>query len=539
MHDHYRGMATEEHWRQTAVPPRRGDLLDTTGLPLATTVTYESVYASTSEIRSPSVTAAALTPIIGGDPTALTTLLSKKRTAPTLVQRWLAEDKANEIKKLALDGIFLQLEPKRVYPQGALGAQILGVVGVDNNGLSGLELRYDRDLAGKEGSVVAERDTGGSAIAFSPQLYQAPIDGEALTLTIDRYIQWVAERELTAAVKAHQARGGSVVVVEPRTGAILASASLPTLNPDDPDLYSAHQVALYGIPAVSRALEPGTIFNVFTVASALDAGEVTPQTTFYNDGTLSYVGVTITDAKPHAPGPMTVLQSLAFSSNVGASWIGTKIGAYRYYQSLSRLQLGRQTGVDLPGEVDGLLRMPTDLDWSAIDLATNSSGVGLSVTPIQLAAATAAIANDGISAKPFIVRQIGSLASTQLNRPEGGAAIRPEAARALTGMLQAIVDDQTTIEGRLAHVPGYALAGKAGSAVIPDSTSSTQTSAVATFVGFGPTERPRFAIVVQIEAARDGVSPDEITAPVFNAIARQILNYYQIPPSRPVAANGT
>jgi cell division protein FtsI (penicillin-binding protein 3) len=189
--------------------------------------------------------------------------------------------------------------------------------------------------------------------------------------------------------------------------------------------------------------------------------------------------------------------------------------------------------------VDGLLRMPTDLDWSAIDLATNSSGVGLAVTPIQLAAATAAIANGGISAKPFIVRQIGSTDSTQLNRQETGTAIRPEAAKALTGMLQAIVDDRTTIEGRLAHVPGYALAGKAGSALIPDSTSSTQTSGVATFIGFGPTERPRFAIVVQIEAASDGSPSDEVTAPVFGAIARQILNYYQIPPSRPGAANGT
>ena len=540
LHDYYGSMAKEEHWRQIAVPPRRGDILDTTGIPLATTVTYQTLYAITSEISNPSAEATALAPILGADVATLTSTLSKQNTAPTRLHPWLTEDKVDQIKALTLDGLFFQLEPKRVYPQGALGAQLLGVVGADNNGLSGLEVRYDSDLAGRPGSIVAERDTSGSAIAFSPQLYQAPVDGDALTLTVDRYVQWVAERELATAVQAHHARGGTVVILNPADGAILAAASLPTLNPADPDPYSAQEVALYGIPSVNQAMEPGTVFNVFTVAAALDSGTVTPQTSFNYAGSLTYVGATITDTRPFAPGPVTVLQSLAFSSNVGVSWIGTTVGPYRYYQSLSNLELGHTTGVDLPGEVDGLLRVPTDLDWSATDLATNAFGQGLAVTPIQLAAATAAIANGGKPSKPYIVRQIGASGTERVVRPDPlPAAINPAAAKALTGMLQTIVDDGATTEGRLARVQGYALAGKAGAAVVPDSSSPNQTSTVATFVGFGPVERPRFAIVVQIDAATDGIAADEVTSPVFSAIARQLLNYYQIPPSRAVPANGT
>ena len=540
LHDHYGAMAKDEHWRQIAVPPRRGDIVDRTGIPLATTVTYQSLYATTSEISHPSATAASLAPILGIDPAALTATMSKQVAAPTLIQPWLTEEKVNQIKALALAGLFFQQEPKRVYPQGALAAQLLGVVGADNNGLSGLEVRFNGSLAGRAGSVVAERDTDGSAIAFSPQLYQAATQGEALNLTIDRYIQWISERQLAAAVQAHHARGGTVVILDPTDGAILALASLPTLNPDDPDRYSSREVSLYGISAVARATEPGTIFNIFTVAAALDAGTVTPQTSFNYDGSLTYVGETITDTKKFSLGPMTVLQSLAFSSNVGASWIGTTVSPYRYYRTLSNLELGHATGVDLPGETDGLLRMPTDLDWSATDLATNAFGQGVEVTAIQLAAATAAIANNGIPAKPYVVRAVGSGGEQKLVRPASlPPAMSAAAARSLTGMLESIVDDSATTEGKLARVPGYALAGKAGRSITPDSTDANQESTVATFVGFGPVDRPKFAMVVQIDGPTDGVAADEVTSPIFHAIASELLNYYQIPPSRAVLANGT
>jgi cell division protein FtsI (penicillin-binding protein 3) len=533
MHSYYASMATEEHWRQIAVPPRRGDILDTTGVPLATTVTYESLYASTSEISNPARLAAALAPILGTAAESLQATLSKKSSAPTLIQGSLTEEKVDQIKKLELDGIFFELEPKRVYPQGSLAAQLLGVVGADNNGLSGVELSFDQDLAGKPGSIVAERDTSGSAIAFSPQRFQAPADGKALTLTIDRYVQWVAERELVATVQAHHAHGGTVVVLNPADGAVLAAASLPTLDRQDPDPYSESQVALYGIPAVARATMPGTVFNVFTAATALASGVVTPASSFDNVGSLTYVGAVVTDTVPIAPGPMSVVQAVAFGSKVGASWMGTTVGPYRYYDSLHSLELGQKTGIDLPGEVDGLLRIPTDLDWTSMDLATNAFGQGISVTPIQLAAATAAIANGGVPARPYVVRRIGAAGVQRDVSPVYlPAAMGAAAARAMASMLQTIVDDPRTTEGRLARVDGYALGGKAGSAIVPDSTSPGQTAVEATFVGFGPVDRPRFAIVVQIDAPTDAVAPDEITSATFSAIAHQLLNYYQIPPSR-------
>ena len=315
--------------------------------------------------------------------------------------------------------------------------------------------------------------------------------------------------------------------------------SLPTLNSASPDRYSASEVALYGIPAVTSAVEPGSVFQAFTAAAAFDAGAATPESSFVNAGSLSYDGSRVSDTSAHAPGPMTVLQSLALSSNVGAAWMGTKAGPYRYYQSIHLLELGTRTGVDLPGEVDGLLRLPTDLDWTGADLAANSYGHGLAVTPLQLASATAAIANAGVPATPYIVRQIGQSVDAKPISPEPRpGAVRPESARALTGMLQAIVDDRSTTEGRLARVSGYALAGTAGSAVVPDALTSSHSSTISTFIGFGPVERPSFALAIRIDAASDGVAPDEVTSPVFSAIASQLLNYYQIPPSRPIVTNG-
>lgn len=539
-HSHFQTMATSEHWRRSILPPRRGDIVDVHGNPLAASVDYDSLYASTTEISNPKGVAGKLAPILKEPAANIEAKLAKTQDAPTLIKPWLSDQAATQVRRLAINGLYLQTEPKRVYPQGNLAAQVLGVVGVDNNGLSGLELEFNSQLAGKPGVLVAERDTAGDAIAFGPHQYTAPVNGSKLYLTIDRYVQWVADRELAAAVKQHHASGGSVIVMDPHTGAILAMAGRPTFQHDSPNLYSNKNVAMYDIPAVSAAYEPGSTFKIVTMSAALDTGTVTPTTSYFNPGYFKYYGGVIHNAFWRQPGMESMTQVLIYSSNIGAAWAATHVGATRFYEYAQRFGIGQRTGIDLPGEVAGILRLPTDPGWYPFDLATNAFGQGVSVTPIQLITAAAAVANGGTLMKPYVVSKIEGPSGTRLFYPTFvRQVIRPDTAKKLTKMLVAVVDDNTLGESRFARVPGYAVAGKTGTAQIPVPGGYSNNRTIASFVGFVPAENPRFVILVRVDDPKDTPWGETVAAPVFSAIAKQLLNYYQIPPTRPVPGNGT
>ncbi len=537
--DHFRAMATDEHFRRTVVPPRRGNIFDSTGQLLASTIVYQSLYASTNEIDDPLSVAARLAGALKTTPDSLTTVLAHKQAAPTLLRRRLPQDVADSIRQLGLPGIFLQPEPGRAYPQGTQLEQVLGVVGVDNNGLSGIELQYDGDLAGKPGSLVAERDSGGDAIALGPRLYQAPTDGASLTLTIDRYVQWVAERELDSAIQAHHGISGTIVIVDPRNGSLLAIASRPTFHQDDPDLFGPRNVSLYPIPAVGAAIEPGPVFDIVTMAAAVETGSVTPQTSFLNTGSYEMTGRILHDRLSRATAPMSMLQALELSSDVGLSWAASKVGASKYYRLIDDFGLGQRTGVDLPGETAGQIRQPTEVDWDPFDLALNASGRGIAVTPIQLASAAATVANGGMRFQPIIVRRVeGPSGARALPVFAGRRVIRGETAATLTRMLVSAVDDPAS-EGRAARVPGYAMAGLSGTVRPVNESLAATVPTTDSFLGFGPAERPRFAMYVSIDTPSDTAGTDSTSASVFGTIARELMSYYQIPPSRPLAGNGT
>ncbi len=538
-HDRLRAQAAAEHWRRSELPSRRGDILDSSGHPLATTVEYQSVYASTTEIADPSRVAAALAPVIGEPEDRLRELLTRRQVAPTLLKRWLDEETATRVQQLSLDGIFLQIEPKRAYPQGPLAAQLVGVVGVDNNGLSGVERQYDADLAGRPGSLVAERDTSGDAISLGPRLFNAPVDGSSLTLTVDRYVQWVAERELDAAIARHDARRGVVVVLEPQTGAVLALAGRPSFTPDAPDLYAPSTIPLYDVPAVTRADEPGSAFGFVALAAALDAGAITPRSTLDHPGYLTIAGSTVRDATPNPPGTETIAQAAARGSNVGFAWAASQVGAARFYQTAQAFGIARATGIDLPGEAAGQLRRATEPDWHPFDLALNAFGRGLAVTPLQLASAMAAVANGGNRLKPHLVRQIDGPTGPRTHLPTPlGRAVRAETAAALTQLLVAAVDDPTGGDAHLARVPGYAVAGLAGLADAPAEEGVGTPARVASFLGFAPGEHPRFVILVRLEQPGEATNA-AVAARAFQSICRQVLSYYQTPPSRPIPEDGT
>jgi cell division protein FtsI (penicillin-binding protein 3) len=538
--DHYRAMASDEHFRRTIVAPRRGNILDTTDHLFATTVNYRTLFATTSEVGDPRATADRLAPLVHLSSGELAALLSTKQAAPVIVKRWLPDDEADAVQALGKSGLFLQPEPKRMYPQGAMLDQVLGVVGTDNNGLGGLELRYDSDLAGKPGSLVAERDSSGDAIALGPQLYEPPSDGASIVLTVDRYVQWVAERELAAAIGRRHAVSGIVVVLDPRSGAILAMAARPTFLHDDADPYAVQNVAMYGIPAVAAGFEPRATYQLVTMAAALETGAVTPGASFFDSGSFDYAGRVVLDAFARPPGPMAVNQVLLLSSNVGLSWAAARTGAPKYYRIVDDFGFGDQTGVDLPGEVGGMLRQPTAPDWSIFDLAQNASGQGIEATPLQVALAAATVANGGVRMRPFIVERVVDTGGSRRVLPTvDRRVIRTETASALIQMLTTVVEDESATYSRAARVDGYSIAGIGGNSPNPRVAANENGRESDAFVGFGPANRASFVIYARLDGGGARSTDDTTAAALFGAIARQLMSYYQIPPIPALAGNGT
>lgn len=531
-HEHFLSMAREEHWRETTVPAKRGTIWDSKGHRLATNVTYESLYAVPSQIDDPGKTARSLSAVLNEPAEKIASLLSSHQNSPVLIKGLLDSQQAQEIRNLHLGNVYLEPQFKRAYPEGSIASQLIGLVGRDNVGLSGLESEYDEDLAGKPGSIFAERDTGGDEIALGSRQSRPPVDGLDVVLTIDRYVQHVVERELDAAIRAHNADGGTIIVLEPTTGAVLALANRPTFDLNDPDLFQPSRVPLYRNPAISDVWEPGSVFKIVTMAAGLDTNTVTPDFAFDNKGYFTYGGGTVRNVTTRI-GPETMTQVLQRSSNIGAAFVSTSVGAEKFYQYVKSFGFGQPTGIDLPGESPGILRTPTQGPWYPFDLATNSFGQGISVTPIQMITAVAAVANGGLLMKPYVVSQVIDKQG-KVRRYDPTIirqVISPNTASALAEMLVAVVEQAEDGQPKQAKVPGYLVAGKTGTAEIPVAGGYKETDTVASFVGFAPAERPRFVVLVKINSPKDTPWGEQAAAPVFRQVAQQLLLYYRIPPS--------
>lgn len=499
-HDQLLRMATAEHWRRSAIPARRGDILDTRGHPLAVMVEYASLYASTTEVERPNLDARQLAPLLGQPPDRIARLLSARQRAPTVIQRWLPQPVADQVDQLNLPGLYLQVDPRRAYPEGTLAAQLLGVVGVDGNGLSGVELQWDPTLAGKPGQLVAERDTAGQAIPFGARQYRPPTPGGSVTLTIDRYVQWESERELDRAVATGRATGGVVVVLDPRTGAVLALASRPAFDPNGPNRYSTASVNRYPIGGVADVYEPGSLFAVFAVAAAVDAGTIP------------------SDAAGVATDPLAAGPRLAAA-----------LGAERYYRALRAFGFGTRSGVDLPGESAGIVHFPGSPDWHASDLVRNASGRGIAITPIQLADGIGVIAGNGTVIRPYVIREINGPAGQRTFLPRvGGRVVSPATAAEMTRQLTQRVDEGPGPAGNL-KAPGYAVAGLCGSTPLPGARGDDPAASYATCVGYAPAGNARVVVLVRLDHP---LTEGEVAASAaVGVVIRRLLDYYQIPPS--------
>lgn len=531
-HDHYAELAKAEHWQKATVEAQRGEIVDASGVTLAVSVPYEDVYASTKLIGDDLAGyTAKLAPILETDATALRTKLGTKQDAPLLIKAELPADRAAAVRKLGLDGIDLKPGQQRVHPQGNLAAQLLGIVGADEGGLSGIEAALDEALGGQPGWVYAERDTVGDEIALGTREAEPPIDGARVRLTIDRYVQQIAERELAAGVEKEHAKSGSVVVLDPKTGAILALAGYPSIRYDDPGLFDSSP-DLFRVAAAGM-YEPGSVFKIFTMGAALDSGTVRPETTIVDSGVFRYAGGTIRNARIFPPHPASMTLVLQRSSNVGAAYAATQVGAQRFYEYLAAFGFGQSTGSSVPGEAAGLLNRPGDAGWDDFELATNAFGQGIAVTPLQLAAGAAAIANGGTLLQPYLISDVDGPTAKRAYHPTiVRQVISPQTARDLTEMMVATVDYVESGQHRLSYVPQYRLAGKTGTAEIPTPQGYDTLHTIASFVGFGPADAPRFVVVVRIDRPTDNVWAESVAAPVFRKIAEQLLAYYRVAPDQ-------
>ncbi|HWT80284.1 MAG TPA: penicillin-binding protein 2 [Candidatus Methylomirabilis sp.] len=517
--------ATRQYQRRLPIVSRRGTIYDRTGRELAVSLRVNSIFAQPAAIEHPAATAAALAHILDQPAEDILARLANDKPFVWL-ERQLDPAQTEAISDLNLKGIGLYPESRRYYPRQELAAHVLGMVGLDDRGLEGLERQYDDLLGGQPQFVAAQQDALGRVI-FRQEEPERPTPIFDFTLTIDEVLQYITERELQRAVERSRAKGGTAVVMDPHTGEVLALANQPTY---DPNHYRKTPAAARRDRAVTDAFEPGSVFKVILAAGALEEGVVRPDDRFFGEnGAIEVGGVTIRDHEKY--GWLTVREILTHSSNVGAIKIGQKLGKSLYYHYMSSFGFGSLTGLDLPGETPGLMRRPKS--WSSLSLSTLSMGQEISVTPIQIATAFAAIANGGTLLRPHVIHalraQDGSLSRT-LEPVAIRRVIAPETARTLLDILRGVVEEGT---GKEAALEDYTVAGKTGTAQKMDPATGrySHRKIVASFVGAVPAESPRLVILVLIDEPETLRWGGSIAAPTFREIARDTMKYLQVPPS--------
>jgi cell division protein FtsI/penicillin-binding protein 2 len=524
-------MADAERHAEIPLIPIRGALLDTTGSPLAVSVRYDSVYVLGSLIGSPAkadALAATLSPILDVPAPELRGHIDPSSQQPVVLKSGVPSALAQQIQQLALPGVYLDKEPVRQYPEGSLAAQILGFVGRDFTGLGGLELSYDKELAGTPGAIDTEKDTGGQEIALGRRLLTPPRQGSDLVLTIDRYVQRVAERLLNQAVIDTKSSGGLILVIEPQTGNILAAANNPTYNLTADQIYDPAQGDRYRAKIVTDQYEPGSTLKTLAMSAAIDLGLVTPATTMNDTGVATVAGAVIHNWNGAANGTSTMTDILIHSSNVGMTWVSGVLGPDNLYDYYARYGLGQPTGLRLPGEVAGTVRTNRDPGWTLVDRATNAYGQGIAVTPMQLLQAVSVFANQGQLVRPRLVRAISGPDGYQELAPEvERQVIAPKTAATMLQMLLA-VHEQPDL--RPYRVPGYHLAAKTGTADTPTNVGYNTALTVGSLVSLFPADAPRFAVLIRLDGP-EKLYGGVVAAPVLKDLAQELFTYYRVPPS--------
>jgi len=527
-------LAAMQHHQRIELLPHRGPIVDRSGDPLALSVDVPSIYVRPRELRAAGADARlpALATALHMPPRALRAKLASSQPFVWLKRQALPRE-AETVARLELPGVYTVTEGRRFYPHGNLAAHVLGFVGVDSQGLEGLEQRYDRVIRGEPQYLEFDRDARGREM-FTGGVGAAPDQGNRLELTLDAAIQEATERELQSGVAAARAVGGAAVVLDPATGEVLALANVPTYNPNEPgDAADRRWRDRVRNRAITDPYEPGSTFKAVLAAAAIEEHLVTPGELFFCEhGRFQAGGRTIHDAHPY--GWLSFAEVIQFSSNIGATKVGERLGRDRYHRYLRAFGFGNRTGIELPGETPGIMR-PVE-SWSRIDLATLSFGQGVSVTPLQMATAFAAIANGGTLLRPYVVRRIVAPGGEVVLENEPTAVrrvISTRSARTTTELLRRVVEEEggTGTKARLEEFP---VAGKTGTAQKVDPTTGGYSSKrIGSFAGFVPADEPRAVILVLIDEPSTSSYGGVVAAPVFRAIAAAVLKRLGVEPPAP------
>ena len=515
-------MGQTQHRESVTLPAGRGTLYDRSGMELALGEQATTVYANPRQITNPRAAALAVERTLGVDANRLYPLLADRTHGFVYVARQADPAQALALQRLKLPGFGFYPEERRTYPQRTVASQVLGFVGTDGNGLSGLELQFDKQLAGRAGRETVVKDPGGQVIDVQNERPEVP--GKDVYLTIDHSIQANAEEVLRETVHRWGAKSASAIVLDPRTGSILAMASQPGY---DANRFPSVPSDLQRNRTVTDTYEPGSTFKLITVAGALSEGLVSPSTRFTLPYQLQVADRVIHDAEKRGVVNYSVAQILAHSSNIGAITLAEMLGRTRLSSWISRFGFGRVTGVDFPGESPGIV-LPPD-KWSGSTIGNVPIGQGIAVTPVQMAAAYGAIANRGVWSRPHLVDHVAGGARPSLNRKR---LVSPHIAGEVMTMLKDVVAEGT---GQYAATPGYQVAGKTGTAQKPDYAHGGYATGryVASFVGIVPASRPRFVILVMVDEPRGAIWGGVVAAPAFQQIARFDLQYLEVPPDAP------
>jgi cell division protein FtsI (penicillin-binding protein 3) len=522
-HHRFRTLAEAEHQDEMVIPPRRGEIRDRNEHLLAADVIEYDLSASPKIISDPYATADRLSRLLDFPRDELVKTLSSGATWTPLAQG-VSQSVAEKL--VEWDVVGLQVEPraKRVYPEEDMAAHLLGFVNSNGNGFYGVEGYYDSMLRGQAGLRAGERSPFGEIIPLGASRFVPPVSGATLYLTIDRNIQYLIEAELEKAVVGYGAQRGSVIVLNPKTGAILGMANYPTYDPNN---YSVSSESLFFDPNVSEQYEPGSVFKIITMAAGLDAGAVSPGTIIYDGGYMEVGGRVIYNWDRQGHGNVDMTDVLAKSLNVGVAQVATALGKDRFYTYVKRFGFGHLTQIDLGSEGPGTLKTPREANWYESDLGTNSFGQGIAVTPIQIATAVAAIANDGLLMKPYVVqRVVDGQRDIEVQPTVVRRAVSNATATTLTEMLVTALE-QANSEALL---PGYRIAGKTGTAEIPIPGGYHPTLTLGSFAGYLPADNPQVLVLVIIDRPTSSRWGSRTAAPTFRRIAERLVVLLDIPP---------
>ena len=518
---YFAALGEDQRQKTVTLAAARGGIFDRNGYDLALSLDRQTIYADPRVITHPAEYAAQIAPLVGVDEVELRVKLAQPNTAFAYIARKVEPDVAAAVRKLDLVGVGFVPESKRYYPAGELAAPVLGFVGLDNDGLSGLEQALEGTLAGRPGTLSVERDPTGTDLPGTERTVEAARRGVDLVLTIDRSIQYEAERALVEQVEAIDAKGGMAIVMDVRTGDILAMATVDGETAEQP---AGPAPSTQRNRPVTDVFEPGSTNKVVTIASALEAGLVTPATEFDVPQAIKVDGQKFEDVEAHGP-VLTVADIIRESSNVGTILIARQLGSARFDAALRNFGFGSQTGLDFPGEAPGIL-LPLS-QYNDTSLASMPVGNGLAVTALQMLDVYVTLANDGVARQPRLVAATIDADGERLDLPLGTTrqVVSVETAETMRTLLASVVESGTGVN---AAVPGYTVGGKTGTARKPPYDEPPY-KYVSSFVGFAPVENPRLAAIVVLDEPATQFFGGTVAAPVFSRIMQQALAVERVP----------